>query len=73
MKTSSSTFSLTEEAFLLQSLHEIVKIWARGVGKASFSLDVHDGKANLNLGIQLGHPSEQHYDPGDQPKPPPPS
>jgi hypothetical protein len=66
MKTSSSTFSLTEEAFLLNSLHEIVKIWARGKGKASFSLDVSDGLANLSLGIQLGHPSDQHYDPGAQ-------
>ena len=67
MKTSSSTFSLTEEAFLLNSLHEIVKIWARGSGKASFSLDVSDGQANLSLGIQLGHPGDQHYDPGAQP------
>ena len=64
MKTSSSTFSLTEEAFLLNSLHEIVKIWARGSGKASFSLDVSDGQANLSLGFQLGHPGDQHYDPG---------
>ena len=67
MKTSSSNFSLTEEEFLLNSLHEIVKIWARGKGKASFSLDVSDGLANLSLGIQLGHPSDQHYDPGAQP------
>ena len=64
MKTSSSTFNPTEEAFLLNSLHEIVKIWARGSGKASFSLEVSDGQANLSLGIQLGHPGDQHYDPG---------
>ena len=62
-----NTFSLTEEAFLLNSLHEIVKIWASGTGKASFSLDVSDGKANLNLGIQLGHPDDHH--PGAQPHP----
>ena len=64
MKTSSSNFSLTEEEFLLNSLHEIVKIWARGSGKASFSLDVSDGQANLSLRFQLGHPGDQHYDPG---------
>ena len=66
MRTS-STFSLTEEAFLLNSLHEIVKNWAAGSGKDSFRLDVSDGKANLSLGFQLGHPGEQHYDPGAQP------
>ena len=65
MRTSSK-FSLTEEAFLLNSLHEIVKIWASGSGKASFSLDVCDGKANLSLGFQLGHPCDQHYDPSAQ-------
>jgi hypothetical protein len=61
----SSNFSLTEEEFLLNSLHEIVKIWASGSGKASFSLDVSDGKANLSLGFQLGHPDDRH--PGAQP------
>jgi hypothetical protein len=71
MRTS-STFSLSEEAFLLNSLHEIVKIWASGSGKASFSLDVRDGKANRSLGFQLGHPSDQHYDPGAQPHQRPP-
>jgi hypothetical protein len=66
MRTSNN-FSLSEEAFLLNSLHEIVKIWASGSGKASFSLDVCDGKANLSMGFQLGHPSDQHHDPDAQP------
>ena len=39
---------------------------------ASFSLDVSVGQANLSLRIQLGHPGDQHYDPGAQPHPLPP-
>ena len=57
MKTSSCTFSLSEEAFLLNSIHEIIKIWARGSRKASFSLDVSDGQANLSLVV---HPKRRH-------------
>ena len=66
------TFNLTEEAFLLSSLHEVVKVWARGSGQASFNLDINDGAANLKLCFQLGHPCEPHYDPGvqhNQPRP----
>jgi hypothetical protein len=56
MKT--STFSYTEEAFLLCSLHKVVKVWAGG-----FDLKIDNGVAHLNLGFQLGHPASLHCDP----------
>ena len=57
------TYNYTEEAFLLSSLHEMVKVWASGSGKARFNLDICDGLAKLQLNFQLGHPSEAHGDP----------
>ena len=65
-----STFNYTEEAFLLSSLSEVVKVWARGSGQASFNLKISDGKAELQLGFQLGHPAEPHCDPVPLPPPP---
>ena len=56
------TYNYTEEAFLLSSLHEMVKVWASGSGKARFNLDICDGSADLQLNFQLGHPSEAHCD-----------
>ena len=68
-----TTFSYTEEAFLLSSLHEVVKVWARGSGQASFDLRINSGIAELNLGFQLGHPASLHCDhPPPQPPGPPP-
>ena len=55
-----TTFSLSEEAFLLRSLKEVVLVWTRGSGQASFNLTVEDGRANLQLGFQLGSPSDSH-------------
>ena len=57
----------TEEAFLLSSLNEIVKVWARGSGQAKFDLSICDGVADLSLNFKLGHPSDQHCDPSPQP------
>ena len=56
--------SLSEEAFLLCSLHEVLKIWSNGSGKASFNLDICDGSADLKLSFKLGAPSDIHYQPG---------
>ena len=55
-----TTFSLTEEAFLLRSLKEVVNVWARGTGQASFNLNISNGSADLQLGFQLGLPTEPH-------------
>ena len=53
----------TEEAFLLSSLNEVVKVWARGFGQAKFDLIICDGVADVSLNFKLGHPSDQHWDP----------
>ena len=59
-----STFNYTEEAFLLSSSgREVVKVWARGSGQASFNLKISDGKAEVQLGFQLGHLAEPHCNP----------
>ena len=44
----------TEEASLLSSLNEIVKVWARGSGQAKFDLNICDGVAELSLNFKLG-------------------
>ena len=56
---------MTEEAFLLHSLKEVVKIWSRGSGQATFNLSVQDGLASLQLGFQLGRPADSHILPQD--------
>ena len=53
-------FSISEEAFILRSLKEVVNVWARGSGQATFSLTVEDGMADLKLGFQLGLPTDVH-------------
>ena len=66
---SPTTINFTEEAFLLSSLQEVVKIWGKGIGKASFSLQVDNGTADLQLGFKLGLPSDLHVVPPDPPDP----
>ena len=51
---------MSEEAFLLSSLHEVVKVWTRGSGQASFNLNVNNGEADLQLNFHLGHPNDEH-------------
>jgi hypothetical protein len=46
---SSTTFSLTEEAFLLRSLREVVNVWASGSGQATFNLNISNGSALCNF------------------------
>ena len=62
MDKNSQSFSYSEEAFLLASLHEVVKVWSRGSGQASFNLDISDGVADLKLSFKLGLPTEPHCD-----------
>ena len=58
-----SNFSFSEEAFLLNSLHEVVKVWARGNGKADFNLKIENGSAELQLAFSLGRPDDVHVAP----------
>ena len=51
---------MSEEAFLLSSLREVVNIWSRGTGQASFNLTVKEGVADLQLGFKLGMPGDAH-------------
>ena len=55
-----TNFNLSEEAFLLSSLREVVHVWAKGSGQATFNLDIKDGVADLQLGFRLGHPADPH-------------
>ena len=63
MSCNSIPFSLSEEAFLLNSLSEVTKVWARSTGKATFNFSVQDGQAHLQLGFQLGMPGDPHLPP----------
>ena len=56
-------FHPSEKAFLLRSLSEVVLVWHRGTGQAAFNLAVKEGKADLQLSFQLGHPSDTHVQP----------
>ena len=38
----------------------MVNVWARGSGQASFSLNITNGQADLQLGFQLGLPTDAH-------------
>ena len=69
MLPTTTTFNYTEEAFLLSSLQEVVKVWARGSGQASFDLQVTNGVADLKLGFRLGHPADLHSEPAAPPPP----
>ena len=69
MNQAPANFPMTEEAFLLSSLKQVVNIWARGTGEASFDLVIKDGVANLKLGFQLGHPSDPHLPHEQHPSP----
>ena len=60
MPNNPTTFNLTEEAFLLNSLHEVVKIWGRGSGHANFNLQIENGSAELQLSFKLGCPDDPH-------------
>ena len=56
----STNFNISEEAFILSSLKEVVNVWARGHGQASFNLGIVDGFADLQLNFRLGSPADLH-------------
>ena len=66
-----TSFTLSEEAFLLSSLHEVVKVWSKGSGQANFNLQVKNGKADLQLNFHLGHPGDAHVPPSEPVQPHP--
>ena len=55
--------SFTEEAFLFSSFQEADKVWRKGSGQATFSLQIDDGKAELQLSFKLGQPCDLHFEP----------
>ena len=59
MFNTSTPFNLSEEAFLLNSIKEVIKVWSHH-GQASFNLSVKDGNTDLRLGFQLGLPGDHH-------------
>ena len=63
MASTANFFNHTEDAFLLSSLQEVVRVWARGTGHADFGLNVNDGVAELKLSFTLGHPYDLHCTP----------
>ena len=56
-------FNATEEAFLLGSLKELVKMLGMATGHATFNLTVENGKGSLELGFRLGNPHDPHGHP----------
>ena len=51
-----SNFSYSEEALLLNSLHEVVKVWTSENGNAEFKFKIENGTAELQLAFKLGDP-----------------
>ena len=58
-----SNFAYTDQFFLLNSLHEVVKVWASGNGKVDFNHKIENGTAELQFAFRLGHPSAVHVVP----------
>ena len=52
----------TEEAFVLSSLKEFVKLWGSGT-QSSFLLECNNGQAWFKLCTQLGSPGSPHFVP----------
>ena len=60
-------FGNTEEAFVLSTLKEFVKIWGSG-SHANLNLECLNGNAWVKLAFQLGSPASQHYLPHHAPQ-----
>ena len=56
----------TEEAFVLASLKEFVKLWGSGT-QASLNLECKNGQAWIQFGAMLGSPASPHFDPPTAP------
>ena len=57
----------TEEAFVLASLKEFVKLWGSG-SQASFQLQCSKRQVSFHLSSQLGAPADRHFLPSPRPK-----
>ena len=55
-----SYFGNTEEAFLLSSMKEFVKVWASG-NRAKINVECDKGTAWLNISFSLGRPDASHH------------
>ena len=53
-------FSLTEEAFFLNCVGEVRKVWASKSGQAKLNIFAKKGIADLQLNFQLGPPEDYH-------------
>ena len=53
---------ITDEAFVLASLKEFVKLWGSG-SQASLQLECEKGKACIKFSCQLGAPADLHFVP----------
>ena len=60
-------FGATEEAFVLSSLKEFVKVWGSGC-QAHFNLECSNGRAWVKLAFQLEHPADLHHLPYHAPQ-----
>ena len=52
-------FGNTEEAFVLATLKEFVKLWSSG-SRADLNIECWEGTAWVKLDLQLGHPAALH-------------
>ena len=52
----------SEEAFVLATLKEFVKLWGSGC-QASFQLECKDKQASIHFSSQLGSPADIHFVP----------
>ena len=62
-------FINTEEAFVLATVKEFVKLWGSG-SQAQLNLECQNQSAWVKLACQLGPPAAQHYVPHHDPRPP---
>ena len=64
MKTTSPIlFNQTEEAFFLNCVGEVMKVWASKSGQAKLNISVENGLVDLQLGFKLGQPENLHIPP----------
>jgi hypothetical protein len=63
-------FNQTEEAFFLNCVGEVVKIWSTKSGHAKMNILVENGMADIELSFKLGQPEDAHLSPQPNQTPP---
>ena len=64
MNTSSPIpFNQTEDAFFLNCIGEVRKVWASKSGQANLNISVINGMVDLQLAFKLGLPGDPHHHP----------